>query len=227
MPFPCLYRAIGHADAIAFVDVEASQYSFQLLSFGMSLVGKKRDTLSFSEDESHLSSFVRYERKVRIGKKVEELTHIHPDDLLSGIPLSDLNDKIISLLSSYERVCLVSYGELDKKVIGKNFRTLEDSFLKRYPRFFDFHSYLKKSLYPKRGCSYSISGLLSLFSLEDVSMEKHKALDDALALERIVCHFVRNEDEVRKLICEKRRKENQDDGVLDQTSLEREWFRYL
>ena len=158
---------------------------------------------------------------------MEELTHIHPDDLLSGIPLSDLNDKIISLLSSYERVCLVSYGELDKKVIGKNFRTLQDSFLNRYPRFFDFHSYLKKSPYPKRGCSYSISGLLSLFSLEDESMMKHKALDDVLALERIVCHFVRNEDEVRKLICEKRRKENQDDGVLDQTSLEREWFRYL
>lgn len=227
MSFPCLYRAIGHADAIAFVDVEASQYSFRLLSFGMSLVGKKRDTLSFSEDETHLSSFVKYEKKVRIGKMVEELTDIHQDDLLRGVSLSALNEKILSLLSSYERVCFVSYGELDKKVIVRNFRSLPDSFVKKDSRFFDFHSYLKKSLYPKKGCSYSISGLLSLFSLKDESLKKHKALDDALALERIVCHFVRNEDEVRKLIYEQRRKEIQDDGTSDSSFFEREWFRYL
>ncbi len=203
MSFPKLYRALAHADALCFFDVEASQYRMELLSLGMVLVKKERHTLSLSSDGIQKLYFVlKPEHKVRIGKKVEEITKLSQDDLECGIERETAEEKIRLLLSPYERVAFVSYGEMDRPVFRKSLFPDRDPALFDRIRFFDFHDYLSKNLVRKKGGSFSLACLMEIFSLPDNSVQFHNPLDDSICLYKIFAYYVSHQEEIRMMVRE-------------------------
>lgn len=203
MTYPNLYRLLGHSDVICFFDVEASQYSQKLLSLGGVILPKRRDSFEFDLDQKKEFYFVmKPEKRLKIGKVVESITHLSQDDLKNGTKKEDIEAFLRESLGIYDRIAFVSYGDLDKLVLTRSL-FLEDDFLKgEKVHFFDFHKYLSKNLVRENGTEYSISSLMELFSLPMDSASLHNARNDAVYLSEIVLHFLSQDEEIHRLVKE-------------------------
>ena len=198
MAFKNLYRAVAHSDVLVFYDVEATQFSKQLISFGMVIVKKKRDSFEMEKVDEYFS-LIKPDGKYTIGHYVEEITSLKKEDVDKGISVLKLKEILTDKLKGYERICFLSYGELDKKVLLSTFKDRNYFLYDKDTHFFDFHTYLKKNLTDEKGTTYSISRLIELFDIQkDYSF--HNPLDDSKALFDIFSYFVNDEEKIKKLI---------------------------
>ncbi len=193
-----LYRAVAHSDVLVFYDVEATQFSKQLISFGMVIVKKKRDSFEMEKVDEYFS-LIKPEGKYTIGHYVEEITSLKKEDVDKGISVLKFKEILTDKLKGYERICFLSYGELDKKVLLSTFKDRSCFLYDKDTHFFDFHAYLKKNLTDEKGTTYSISRLIELFDIKkDYSF--HNPLDDSKALFDIFSYFVNDEEKIKELI---------------------------
>ena len=199
MSYPNLYRSVAHSDTIVFYDVEATQFSKKLISFGMVVIKKKRDSFEM-EKVDEFFTLIKQDENVEIGHYVEELTGIHKSDLEKGMPVVKFVEELNRRLENYSRICFISYGDLDKTVLKSTIQDVNSFIYRKDTRFFDFHSYLKKNLANEKGGTYSISSLISLFGLNENDYAFHNPLADSKALFDIFSYYVNNEDKIKKII---------------------------
>lgn len=198
MAFKNLYRAVAHSDILVFYDVEATQFSNQLISFGMVIVKKKRDSFEMEKVDEYFS-LIKPDGNYTIGHYVEVITSLKKEDVDKGISVLKFKEILTDKLKGYERICFLSYGELDKKVLLSTFKDRSYFLYDKDTHFFDFHAYLKKNLTDEKGTTYSISRLIELFDIQkDYSF--HNPLDDSKALFDIFSCFVNDEEKIKKLI---------------------------
>lgn len=199
MAFKNLYRAVAHSDVLVFYDVEATQFSKQLISFGMVIVKKKRDSFDMEKIDEFFS-LIKPDKKYEIGNYVEKLTSLKKEDVDKGISNLELKKILQDKLQGFNRICFISYGELDKGVLLSSINDKSCFLYDKDTHFFDFHSYLKKNLVDEKGSSYSLLKLVKLFKLDENIYSFHNPLDDSKALYDVFSYFVNNEDKIKKLI---------------------------
>lgn len=199
MAFKNLYRAVAHSDVLVFYDVEATQFSKQLISFGMVIVKKKRDSFDMEKIDEFFS-LIKPDKKYEIGHYVEKLTSLKKEDVDKGISNLELKKILQNKLQGFNRICFISYGELDKRVLLSSINDKSCFLNHKDTHFFDFHSYLKKNLVDEKGSSYSLLKLVKLFELDENIYSFHNPLDDSKALYDVFSYFVNNEDKIKELI---------------------------
>lgn len=201
MAFPKLQGKIAKADCLVFFDIEATQYSHKMISFGARITPKKPGELIPDQEGLSYSRYLHCDDKV--GSYVEKLTGITDEKLKKeGLTLYEFIVEFTALLRPFKRKVFVSYSRSDLKFLKTtlNFSdvTERDFYRFIYNSYFDLYDYFSKRIISKDGNSLSVEKLCDLFQIKEDHF--HRAINDADALYQIYKTYVSDEDRAVSLL---------------------------
>lgn len=189
-----LEKIFKKRQCLVFLDFEGTQFSHEMIAFGVVLVSLKKD-LSIRRIYKGKKGYVKPINK--IGSFVIKLTSI-TEELLkeSGISFGEALNQIKQYCGkNFQNSLFITFGDHDLRILSQSARYSKDydkEALEQIKRnYLDLSSFLGTYIKDEKGNSYSLENYLKIFNLP-FNGEKHDPLADALNLARLYNAFIKN-----------------------------------
>lgn len=228
-----LRKALGGRKVLAFMDLEATQFSHEIIEIGLIKV-LLNDDLTVKKALKGLKIYVK--PKGKIGDLVSRLTGITEDRIeKEGVRFARAQKMVEDYLGKDYRSCLfVTYGNQDAMMfIASAENNLDSDIIAARDishRCFDFEAFFTRYVSGEHGNCLSLTNALKVFGIEEKE-RSHDALTDAKDLlllyeaflkekEKVaekyvesLCHFGKGPGPIRELV--RRVAEGQQVGLED------------
>lgn len=196
--YSVLHSLTEKKNAIVFFDLEGTQFSHKMIA--ISMVGFEIvDSIHTGKKLFEYFSYVNSNDEV--GNTVTKITGIDSSLLKEkGKNINDVIYEINILLRPYHRL-FISYGNHDLYILKNSLEsneTMINFFRNIKNNYLDFHAYLEKRIVNEKGTSYSIQGLLDLFSIK-MNGTFHNPKFDSLCLKEIYEYYTSNPEKMANL----------------------------
>ncbi|MCQ3035266.1 MAG: exonuclease domain-containing protein [Bacilli bacterium] len=198
-----LEKIITGRKQLAFLDLEGTQFSHEMIAIGCVKVDIRKDGSIRKIHKGYHSLVIA---KNKIGKVVTDLTGITEQDLkANGKPLRVVVQELKKYLGSYfTKTLFVTFGSHDNRILGQscayNMDANEEDLRIMIKHNFDLSEFVSQYVRDENNNTYSLDNMLKLFNVE-FEGTKHDPLYDALNLAYLYDAVIKN----KPILCEQYR----------------------
>lgn len=191
---------------LCFLDFEGTQFTHEMIAFGAVFVLLDKNG-QIKRTKKPIKVYVKAKNK--IGKYVEDLTHISEEQLKNeGVSFYTAMTELKKYCGlAFKKCSFVTFGSHDLRILNQSIAYSFD-----YPKeitsvihknFVDFQSFLNEYILDEKGSSYSLVRYCELFGIKEAG-DAHDPRVDAINLANIYNAFVKNKelvaDEYKKVL---------------------------